>query len=183
MMLGTAVPTPSAVADVMALLRLIADPKAAKAHLDALTALGEQLTAKAAELEAREKAVTDQTAANDAALTKIAAEQKKLDDARGTNARSLEAIVDARKKLATERGEQSELVAANLARKKELDGLLAQFEQARLGMEKRAEDIVAEQQERSLALEDRETAITRGEADLKAKVAEWQRVTKALQGA
>jgi uncharacterized protein involved in exopolysaccharide biosynthesis len=56
---------PAALTDVMALLRVIADPKAAQATLDAIVAALDQSTA---ELEKREAAFTDACAAREKAL-------------------------------------------------------------------------------------------------------------------
>jgi hypothetical protein len=56
---------PPALADAMALLRIIADPNAAQASLDAIAAA---LAAQVAEVEKREAAFTDACAAREKAL-------------------------------------------------------------------------------------------------------------------
>lgn len=180
--LGTAVPAPAALTDAMALVKVALDPRAVEANLNAMGALGEQLTAQAADLEAREQTVTDKTAENAAAAAKIETEGKQLLSDLGEFARAKLELASDREALGRDKIEHNGNVAGNIARTKELDGRAAALDAAKSDMEKRAEDIAAEQHARSLELNARAEAVAKAEAEFKANVAEWQRATRALPG-
>ena len=70
---------PTAFSDALVLLRIAVDPAEAKSNLEALQTAYEQLTARTAELESREKAVTDGEAALTQANEKFDADSEALD--------------------------------------------------------------------------------------------------------
>jgi hypothetical protein len=131
---------PTALADAMAVLRVISDPETAKANLDAWAALADQVQAAAADVERREK----DTAAREAALGEAA---KKLDADREAHAQA----------VAAHRDKAAELTAQQKAIASEQKQLGAQQGRA------------AQLDELAKSLNARESAITAGEAELTAR--------------
>jgi len=119
-MSGFMVPTPSAIADVMALIRLIEDPKAFKESLDQLKAASDQLVEKIADINKREAAIVEGEAAAGKSKEAMAEERKKL-DAAYADADNREARLNAAKeKHAANVKEHNERVALVVAREQEL---------------------------------------------------------------
>lgn len=171
---------PSAVADVMALLTVISDPKTAKTNLEALAAFGDQLTAKSAELESREKAVAEQLAANDAAAAKYEADLRGIENLRAAQERNLQAVATARAALDKYKTEQADIAAANAERAKELNDRASQLDQAQLDLKKMSDEFAAEVAQRSKAIDDREAEVAKAEADAAERYKKLGETVRAL---
>src|SRR3954454_18720091 len=89
---GVLIPAPTVIADLMALIRLVEDPAAAKENLAKLIAAQEQLAAQAADLELREKTLADGEAAFAAASKKLIADQAAVAKAREAAGRVLSVL-------------------------------------------------------------------------------------------
>jgi hypothetical protein len=141
---------PTALADAMAVLRVISDPETAKANLDAWVTLADQVQAAAGDVERREK----DTAAREAALGEAA---NKLDADREAHTQA----------VAAHRDKAAELTAQQKA---------IASEQKQLGQ---AQARATQLDDREKSLNARESAITAGEIELNArrdKLAEALRV-------
>ncbi len=160
---------PTALADAMAVLRVISDPETAKSNLDAWAVLAEQVQAAKADVDQREK----DTAAAEAALDEA---EKKLDADREAHAQAVGAHRGKVAELAAQRSafasEQKQLGKAH-------DDRLALLNARETGLEHRAallDEIEVGQKGRGAKLDDRakaidarETALASGEAELRAR--------------
>jgi peptidoglycan hydrolase CwlO-like protein len=170
---------PTALADAMAVLRVISDPKTAKANLDAWAALADQVQAAAGDVEQREK----DTAAREAALGEAA---KKLEADREALAQTLAAHRDKVAELAAQQrafaSEQQQLGKAHDERlsrlnaiENELQDRIRQIDTTDGAQQGRG----AQLDEREKALNARASAIASGEAQLDAR---REKLAQALRG-